>query len=315
MDNLIVVNRVVNNKDKDRVIFKSEDGKIIYLDRKDKGNDIISSKINMGDSLLVAVTTSNTYYDFAMGTCNGMLLNEFIDNIPYITADVLEETYDRTHEGGAEFRLLINVVNNNSDVYNTEITLPNLIEIYDNYDISKNLQHALVALQYLYNTSFENSSNNGIDASLGSKLHTQAKSNKPKVEVVSHITEQEQEAFVVTEVEDTSVVHNDSGLEDKISELKSTIATLETLNMYDEADAVRDKIKILLQDKVTNEILESLVSGKTYYVEDTKGIGTITMCTDRSLLRINKNKINIGDKYNLTNAVNIYELNLVYTKK
>lgn len=312
MENLITVTRVENSRDINSVVFKDAYGKIIYLDRKDVGNDVVKEKIAVGEDLTVAITTSNDSYDFSLATIDGMLLDDYISNIPNITLEVIESVYERNNDSGRDVRLLLNIVNNNNNVTNTEIRLPNLISIYDTIRNTESMYRAILSLQALYNTKFENNSdnNNGLDSSTISDLRAKCVSNT-HVEHTSYTTEQPFEGTPPTESDEPLVVSEVSDNDNTVLELENVIKSLTSMGLNSEADAVRVKLKDH-QDKLYNKrVLNMMSVGSLYIVKLVDGsYVVVTMTSDNEIViaggALGSRKVAIDKIHELYESKTIY---------
>jgi len=252
MEDIIKVTRVHNFKDESKIIFKDNMGKIVHLDRKDEGNEYLASRIAIGDELFVCITTYTDSYNYAMGTVNGVSIEEFVNSLPTMASIVLLNAYDANVDTGDDIRLLVNIVNNIDNVGSTEITLDNFIEIYDTYGATHNIYKALTSLQYLYNELYANDNNNG----LSSELAVQMKSAYANVDV-EDISADTGDTTTV----DYNIVPDDIiKLENQIVELETAVKALLNIGMTEEADSVKSKISALL-----NKIDELKVTAKMIY--------------------------------------------------
>jgi len=317
MINIIEVKRVGNNQNSEKVVFKDEIGKIVYLDRKDNGSDLIKDKIAIGDSLTVAVTTSNDTFDFAIATVNGVLIDDFITSIPNLKEDFIDKVYDKNEDFGSEVRLLLNITNQEDESKNCEIALPNLINVYDKLDFKKdNYKHSgLIGLQTLYNIKFNNENNNGIDANIGNTLAKKYSKQpvKPVVEKSKILPK------TMVKVTDTSKIDKSEqeilASNSELEQLHKASLTLRSMHMVKEAQAVEEKMNVIRNEITLKKVIYYMSAGEIYTAILKDDTVTLVTMNDKNIImqvlpdsniRVKSiNPCDIKTMYSLTQIYNV----------
>lgn len=270
---LVKVNVVNNYKDSSKVLFRATDGKIVYLDRKDENNDMLKEELEVGDELLVALTTSNDTYDFGIAVVFGMTIEKFGRYVPNIDNDFMEILTDFDSDTYKDVRLLLNILIKLPNVRYTELGLENLLELRLGDDDMRYTTY-LPALQYLYTTVRDGMDNFGID--VPSSVIDMVKSTNLVTEQ-SDVNLETVEPFTVTAVNTKNDFHT--------TELEKTIATLMSLGLEAEAEAVRVELVKHNNSDAVFDAIASMEIGKIYgciYSSD------LSLC---SLIRIDDNDI------------------------
>jgi len=150
------VKRVEDKRGTDALIFRSNDGRICYLDKKED-MDLVRDIFKIGDVGMCYIVKACDTYDFVRVTTSGVSLAKFINNIPNITLGGMLDEHSSVFRS---MMFLLNTVENNDKLHNhttPELTLPNLVKIDEYYDkvginseIADWVCRSIYVLSYLY---------------------------------------------------------------------------------------------------------------------------------------------------------------------